>query len=123
MIMNTHCKVLFGAMAFVVASFSGSIAELTVNNGTASGDENGTLVTVTAAPAPAGTHFVGWTGDIAILADPSLPKTTATIPFMAVTITATYTAPAANSLPVPSPATPASPAANSVSTLGPRWDG
>ncbi len=51
-------------MAFVVASFSGSIAGLTVNNGTASGDENGTLVTVTAAPAPAGTHFVGWTGDV-----------------------------------------------------------
>jgi hypothetical protein len=50
MIMKTHCKVLFGAMAFVVASFSGSMAGLTVNNGTASGDENGTLVTVTAAP-------------------------------------------------------------------------
>ena len=64
MIMKTHCKVLFGAMAFVVASFSGSIAGLTVNNGTASGDENGTLVTVTAAPAPAGTHFVGWSGDV-----------------------------------------------------------
>jgi hypothetical protein len=123
MIMKTHCKVLFGAMAFVVASFSGSIAGLTVNNGTASGDENGTLVTVTAAPAPAGTHFIGWTGDITVLANPSSPKTTATIPFMAVTITATYTPPAANSLPEPSPATPASPAAKSVSTLDPRWEG
>ena len=69
--MKTHCKVLFGAMAFVVASFSGSIAGLTVNNGTASGDETGTLVTVTAAAAPAGTHFVGWSGDVTILANPS----------------------------------------------------
>src|SRR4029077_16496136 len=92
MIMKTRCKVLFGAMAFVVASFSGSIAELTVNNGTASGDENGTLVTVTAAAAPAGTPFAGWTGDVVILANPSLPTTTATIPSTAVTITATYTA-------------------------------
>ena len=64
MIMKTHCKILFGAMAFVVASFSGSIAGLTVNNGTASGDENGTLVTVTADTAPPGTHFVGWSGDV-----------------------------------------------------------
>ena len=117
MIMKTHCKVLFGAMAFVVASFSGSIAGLTVNNGTASGDENGTLVTVTAAPAPAGTHFVGWTGDITILANPSSPKTTATIPFMAVTITATYTVPAANSPPAPGPA------AESFQGLGHSWEG
>ena len=117
MIMKTHCKVLFGAMAFVVASFSGSIAGLTVNNGTASGDENGTLVTVTADAAPTGTHFAGWTGDVEILANPSLPTTTATIPFMPVTITATYTAPA-----TPSPATPTAPAAKSVPTLDPRWE-
>jgi Divergent InlB B-repeat domain len=97
--MKTHCKVLFGAMAFVVASFSGSIAGLTVNNGTASGDENGTLVTVTADAAPAGTHFAGWTGDVEILANPSLPTTTATIPFMAVKITATYSAVSVNSSP------------------------
>jgi hypothetical protein len=45
----------------------------------------------------AGAQFAGWKGDIAILANPSLPTTTATIPSMAVTITATYTAPATNS--------------------------
>jgi Divergent InlB B-repeat domain len=101
MIMNRTRNILFVAMAFAATPFSGSIAGLTVKNGTASGDENGTLVTVTAAPAPAGTHFVGWTGDIEILANPSLPETTATIPSMAVTITATYTAPATNSRPAP----------------------
>ena len=123
MIMKTHCKVLFGAMAFVVASFSGSMAGLTVNNGTASGDETGTLVTVTAAAAPAGTHFVGWSGDVTILANPFIPTTTVTIPFMAVTITATYTAPATNLTPAPGPATPAAPAAKSISRLRARWEG
>ena len=94
-------------MAFAATAFSGSMAGLTVNNGTASGDETGTLVTVTAAAAPAGTQFVGWSGDVAILENPSLPTTTATIPSMAVTITATYTAPAAKSL----------------AALGPLWEG
>jgi hypothetical protein len=88
--MNRSSKLLFVAMAFAATTFSRSIAGLTVNNGTASGDEAGTLVTVTAAAAPAGTHFVSWSGDIVILANPSLPTTTATIPFMPVTITATY---------------------------------
>ena len=121
--MKTHCKVLFGAMAFVVASFSGSIAGLTVNNGTASGDETGMLVTVTADTAPPGTHFVGWSGDVTILANPSLSTATATIPFMPVTITATYTAPATNLTPAPGPATPAAPAAKSISRLRARWEG
>ena len=75
------------------------MAGLTVNNGTASGDETGTLVTVTADTAPPGTQFVGWSGDLTILANPFIPTTTVTIPFMAVTITATYTAPATNLLP------------------------
>jgi hypothetical protein len=116
--MKTHCKVLFVAMAFAATAFSGSMAGLTVNNGTASGDETGTLVTVTAAAAPAGTDFVRWSGNVEILANPFLPTTTATIPFMPVTITATYTAPA-----TPSPATPTAPAAKSVPTLDPRWEG
>ena len=123
MIMKTHCKILFGAMAFVVASFSGSIAGLTVNNGTASGDETGTLVTVTADTAPPGTQFVGWSGDVTILANPFIPTTTVTIPFMAVTITATYTAPATNLTPASGPATPAAPAAKSISRLRARWEG
>ena len=105
--MKTHCKVLFVAMAFAATAFSGSMAGLTVNNGTASGDETGTLVTVTADTAPPGTQFVGWSGDVDILANPSLPTTTATIPSMPVTITATYTAPAAKSL----------------AALGPLWEG
>jgi hypothetical protein len=110
-------------MAFAATAFSGSMAGLTVNNGTASGDEIGTLVTVTADAPPPGTHFVGWSGDVTILANPSLSTTTATIPFLPVTITATYTAPAMNLSPAPSPATAVAPAANSISTLHARWEG
>ena len=121
--MNRLTKLFFVAMAFAATAFSGSMAGLTVNNGTASGDETGTLVTVTAAAAPAGTQFVGWSGDVTILADPSLSTTTAMIPFMPVTITATYTAPATNLSPAPGPATPAEPAAKSISRLHARWEG
>ena len=116
-------KLLFVAMAFAATAFSGSMAGLTVNNGTASGDETGTLVTVTADTAPPGTQFVGWSGDVTILANPFIPTTTVTIPFMAVTITATYTAPATNLTPAPGPATPAAPAAKSISRLRARWEG
>ena len=64
---------------------------LTVNNGSASGDPApGTVVTVTANDPPPGQQFAGWTGDIQILANPTLPTTTATVPSTAVTITATY---------------------------------
>ena len=64
---------------------------LTVNNGSASGTAPGTVVTVTANPAPAGQRFAGWTGDITILASPSEETTTATVPpTTPVTITATY---------------------------------
>ena len=55
----------------------------------------GTQVVVTANAPPPGAQFVSWTGDVEILANPSLAVTTATIPFMAVKISATYTAPAA----------------------------
>jgi Divergent InlB B-repeat domain len=65
---------------------------LTVIGGNPSGSyAPGTQVTVTAEPAPSGTNFLGWTGDIQILANPFLPKTVATIPFLAVKVTATYT--------------------------------
>lgn len=73
---------------------------LTVQGGKPSGNyQAGTQVTVSADLAPAGAEFLGWTGDIAILANPFLPKTTATMPYMAVTINAIYTAPAASFLP------------------------
>jgi Divergent InlB B-repeat domain/FG-GAP repeat len=70
---------------------------LTVERGEPSGDyAPGTQVTVTADPAPAGQRFAGWTGDVVILANPLLSKTTATMPSMAVTITATYEVAATN---------------------------
>lgn len=73
---------------------------LTVQKGNPSGNyAAGALVIVSADAPKAGAQFAGWTGDVEILANPSLPTTTATIPFMAVTITATYTAPAGNSTP------------------------
>ena len=113
--MNRLSKLLFVAMAFAATAFSRSMAGLTVNNGTASGDETGMLVTVTADTAPPGTQFVGWSGDVTILANPFIPTTTVTIPFMAVTITATYTAPATDSPPTADPATYTVPATNSLS--------
>ena len=82
-----------------IASSDPTKFSLTVENGNPSGDyAAGTLVIVSAGAPDAGAQFVGWTGDVAILANPFLPKTTATIPYMPVTITATYTAPAANSI-------------------------
>jgi hypothetical protein len=65
---------------------------LTVTNGTGSGQHDvGTTVTVTANPPPSGQEFAGWSGDIQILANPLLSTTTATMPSIDVTITATYT--------------------------------
>jgi hypothetical protein len=98
-------------MAFAATAFSGSIAgssrddedgtlgskapatgALTVKRGTASGNRApGNQVIVSADAAPAGTHFAGWTGDVAILANPSSSKTTAMVPFTAATVTATFT--------------------------------
>ena len=64
---------------------------LTVNDGTGSGPHDvGTTVTVTANPPPSGQEFSGWSGDIQILANPSLSTTTATMPSIDVTISATY---------------------------------
>ena len=50
----------------------------------------GTMVKVTADTPPPGKKFAGWTGDSQILANPSEPTTTATMPSIEVTITATY---------------------------------
>jgi hypothetical protein len=119
--MNRTSKLLFVAMAVAAATTAGleagsaSYAEkstpisnapttysLTVENGKPSGSyETGTQIVVSADAPPNGAQFAGWTGDVAILANRFLPKTTVTIPYMAVTITATYTAPAANSSPAP----------------------
>jgi Divergent InlB B-repeat domain len=77
------------------AALSGNpIFSLTVENGKPSGHyEAGTQVVVSAAEAPRGSQFARWTGDIVILANPFLSSTTATIPFMAVAISASYTEP------------------------------
>jgi hypothetical protein len=64
---------------------------LSVNRGTGSGNyKAGTQVTVAANAAPAGKRFAGWTGNLAILANPSSSTTTATMPSTAVAITASY---------------------------------
>jgi hypothetical protein len=74
---------------------------LKVENGTGDGSyAAGTMVTVTADPAPAGQHFVGWTGDIAILANANIATTTATIPSIDVTIAAKYQIDADISFPI-----------------------
>ena len=117
--MNRTSKLLLVAMAVATATISALSAgsafqgeemttassdptrfSLTIENGTPGGNyEAGTLVVVSADAPQAGAQFAGWTGDVEILANPFLPTTTATIPYMAVTITATYTAPAATFIP------------------------
>ena len=63
---------------------------LTVTNGSGSGQHvAGTIVTVTADPPPQGKSFAGWTGDVQILANPSLSTTTATMPSVDVMLSAT----------------------------------
>jgi hypothetical protein len=80
--------------AQIPASSEPTKFSLTVQGGSPSGNyAAGTQVTVSANAPKAGAQFAGWKGDSAILANPSLPTTIATIPSMAVTITATYTAP------------------------------
>ena len=65
---------------------------LTVKSGSGSRKHAaGTIITVTADPPPPGKEFAGWSGDTQILANPSEATTSATIPSIDVTITATYT--------------------------------
>jgi hypothetical protein len=121
--MNRPRKLLLAAMALAAATTSALRAgstlhgeeattaasdltkfSLTVENGNPSGNyPAGTLVVVNADVPQAGAEFLGWTGDIAILSNPFLPKTTATIPYRAVTITATYAASAAHVIPLIDP--------------------
>lgn len=118
--MKITSKLLFAATTVAAATISVLLGEepttalgksatfsLTIEKGKSGNYAAGTLVTVSADAPKAGAQFAGWTGDVAILANPSLPTTTAIIPFMAVTITATYTTPAAKSRPA----------------FGRRWEG
>ena len=97
--MKRSGKLFLIAMAFGATAISGTVKgsppqepktstyALTVNQGKSGGDyAAGTLVIVSADAPQAGAQFAGWTGDVAILANPFLPTTTATIPYMAVTI-------------------------------------
>ena len=88
--MKRTCKLLVVAMAVSALSIAGlkagsnepAAVSLTVENGKPSGSfKTGTQVVVSADAPPIGAQFVGWTGDVAILANPFLPKTTATIPY------------------------------------------
>jgi Divergent InlB B-repeat domain len=53
----------------------------------------GKRVKVSADAPPAGQQFAGWAGDIAILSNPFLPTTTAIMPSMDVSLSATYADP------------------------------
>jgi beta-glucosidase len=64
---------------------------LTVNDGSGDGQYTaGTPVKVTADEPPPRKKFAGWSGDTQILANPSEETTTATMPSIDVTVTATY---------------------------------
>lgn len=85
-----------GTNAFVGIDSAGALPSahtLTVSGGTGGGSyETGKMVTISAAAPPAGSEFAGWTGDIAILANPLEATTTAFMPSMDVAVTASYTA-------------------------------
>jgi hypothetical protein len=64
---------------------------LRVNNGGGSGRYvSGAVVRVIADEPPVGKKFARWNGDTEILANRFIPTTTATMPSIDVTITATY---------------------------------
>jgi hypothetical protein len=77
-----------------VSYTTGSVSDttiLTVVNGSGGGKYAvGKQVVVSAKPPPEGSQFVGWIGDVPILANPAASTTMATIPSLDVTITATY---------------------------------
>jgi PA14 domain/Divergent InlB B-repeat domain len=81
-----------GSSAYVGIDTGASLYTLTVYNGSGDGTYlEGTRVTVSADPPPAGQQFSMWTGDTAILSNQLLSPTSALIPAMNVSITATYT--------------------------------
>ncbi len=80
-----------GFGADVETSTNPAARRLTVTGGTGGGFyEAGTTIAVRANPAPSDGLFLGWTGDTTILANPSLAATSATMPSVAVSVTATY---------------------------------
>lgn len=93
----------------------------TVNGGTGSGNyPAGTAVTVTAAAAPAGSQFAGWTGDTAALANPSAASSTMTMLAQPMAITASYaTTTTAPSIPTGLVATPGNTQVNLYWTASP----
>ena len=67
------------------------VYELTVNSGTGDGQYfPAAVVDIQADPAPSGTEFAGWTGDVAYVADTESAATTVTMPSSAVEVTAGY---------------------------------
>ena len=65
---------------------------LSVSGGTGSGSyAAGTVISVTANTAPAGSQFSGWTGTTGALTNASAASTTFTMPAAAATLSATYT--------------------------------
>jgi hypothetical protein len=128
---SSYLTVVAMTIAFSISSLNAQIPasiertkfSLTVENGNPSGNyAAGARVVVSADTPKGGAKFTGWTGDVAILTNPSLATTTATIPFMAVTITANYTA-AANSSAALGVSTPTAPTTKSRSSLGRGWEG
>jgi hypothetical protein len=101
---------------------------LIVEKGKPSGSyEPGTQVVVSADDSGPGAQFASWTGDVEILANPGLSVTTATIPFTAVKITATYTdAATTNAASAEKPAAPTptpAPAASLPMVADRSWGG
>src|SRR5262245_49260402 len=87
----TLIPMLAVSFLFIVSLATASAQTLTVNDGSGSGPHvAGEHVTVIADQPPPGQVFTGWIGDVEILANPALPTTTATMPSMDVTISATY---------------------------------
>lgn len=73
---------------------------LTVANGSGSGTyAAGTVVSITANPAPSGQKFVNWTG--ASVAESTAAATTLSMPAANTTVTANYTTPVSVSIPFP----------------------
>jgi Divergent InlB B-repeat domain len=123
-LMMAAATILSGAKAGSLAlteaitnSAASSEVVLTIEKGGPGGRyEPGTQLVVSAEDPPLGAHFATWTGDVEILADPASAITTATIPFIPVKITATYSSPAAptDTEPSPDPSQTPDPAATSA---------
>lgn len=98
--LDTYFNGPSGTNAYIGIDTAGSnplTHTLTVTGGTGGGSyEPGTSVIVTAGTAPAGSQFAGWVGDTAILSNPFLETTSATMPSMDVTVSASYTTSAAS---------------------------